>query len=224
MQKDEVLGNAFGTSRVIGAATILGAQHAADGSVVMTGPGPTYLGEFDPSSASLTADAVELLSAAGLQVQREADIRVVLWSKACNAAGVFGVCALARCSGPWMSGTPALVRAYLSLVRETADLALAYDVRVEDYPGFPIRTYVDRDDDATIEILGNVVRALRASGAPENFPSMVQDVLAGRPIEVEGVFGDLVDRAARIGQSLPRIQLVCDVLRGINAMAGATPP
>jgi ketopantoate reductase len=118
-----------------------------------------------------------------------------------------------------MSGTPTLVRAFLSLVRETADLARAYGVRVEDYPGFPIRTYVDRDDDTTIAILGEHVGSLRASGAAENFPSMVQDALAGRPLEVEGVFGDLVDRAARLGHPIPLVAYVCDVLRGINAQS-----
>ncbi|HEX8967571.1 MAG TPA: 2-dehydropantoate 2-reductase [Chloroflexota bacterium] len=218
LQKDDVLADAFGVHRVIGAVTILAAQHADDGSVVVTGPGPTYLGELaaDRRTAEYTRQAVELLSAAGVPVQREADVRVVLWSKAANAAGVFGVCVLARCSGLRMSGTPPLTRAFLALVRETAELAGAYGVRVADFPGFPMRTYTERADEETVAALAARAAELSASGAPENFPSMVQDVLAGRPLEVEGVFGDLVERAARRQVGVPRLTFVRDILRGIN--------
>jgi 2-dehydropantoate 2-reductase len=160
---------------------------------------------------------VSILSHAGMKVQQEADVRVVLWSKVCNAAGIFGVCVLARCSGRRMNATPPLVRAFLCLVRETADLALAYGVRVEDFPVFPIRTYLERSEEETISMLAEQVRRMLESGVPENFPSMVQDVLAGRPMEVEGVFGDLVERAARRYVPIPRVAFVCDVLRGINA-------
>jgi 2-dehydropantoate 2-reductase len=218
MQKDDVLGNAFGRERLIGAATILGAQHAGDGSIVVTAPGATYLGDFAPATSRLTDNAFELLSDIGLVVQREVDARTVLWSKACNAAGVFGVCVLARCSGQRMSGTAALMRAYLSLVREAADLARAYGVQVGDYPGFPIKTYVERDEEATLALVEQQVRRPRAPGAAESFPSMVQDLRAGRPLEVEGVFGDLVERAARAGRVVPRLSLVCDLLRGIDAL------
>jgi 2-dehydropantoate 2-reductase len=217
LQKDDVLAAAFGRERLVGAATILSAQHAPDGAVVVTSPGPTYFGELDPAAHDHASEAVSYLERAGVQIHQESDVRVVLWSKACNAAGIFGVCVFARCSGRRMSGTAPFVRAFLSLVEETANLAQAYDVRVEDFPGFPIRSYLERSADETIAILDRQVRTIVASGAPENFPSMVQDVLAGRQMEVEGVFGDLVQRAERRQVPIPRVAFACEVLRGINA-------
>jgi hypothetical protein len=61
----------------------------------------------------------------------------VLWSKACNAAGVYGVSVLGRVSAPRLFRDPDLIRAYLGLVRETAALAGAHGVPVGDYTSFP---------------------------------------------------------------------------------------
>jgi ketopantoate reductase len=94
MHKDEVLGAAFGASRLIGAATILGAQHAADGSIVITGPGPTYLGELDPLAGGVTANAVAILTEAGMLVwccgRRRATLPVYLTFACWHAAADFG--------------------------------------------------------------------------------------------------------------------------------------
>ena len=49
------------------------------------------------------------------------------------------------------------------------------------------------------------------------FRSMTQDLLAGRPMEIEEVFGDVVAKAERLGVEVPRITLVSDLLRGLNA-------
>jgi ketopantoate reductase len=38
----------------------------------------------------------------------------------------------------------------------------------------------------------------------------------GRAIEVDEVFGDLVDRAERSGVAVPRLRLVGDLLRGMD--------
>ncbi len=138
-----------------------------------------------------------------------------LWSKACNAAGVFGVSVVVRASIPRLFGTPDLVRAYLGLVRETAALAAACGVPVEDYTNFPMRTYVTRPDEETV---AERVKTpfLASTAGPEPFPSMTQDLLAGRALEVDQVFDDLVQRADRAGVAVPRLRFVRDLIRGID--------
>jgi len=42
-----------------------------------------------------------------------------------------------------------------------------------------------------------------------------QDLLVGRALEVDEVFADLVDRAARAGVFVPRIRLVRDLIRDL---------
>jgi 2-dehydropantoate 2-reductase len=216
LAKDDVLAAAFGPERLVGAVTILGAERRPDGPVFVTALGRTYLGELDGHPSARVASARLALEQAGIPAEAPADIRSVLWSKACNAAGVFGVSVLARVSGPRLFGDPDLLRAYLGLVRETAALAAAHGVVVGDYTNFPIRTYVSRPDEATVAALAGKGFLAPAPGTPEFFPSMTQDLLAGRALEVDDVFGDLVERADRAGVAVPRLRFVRDVLRGLD--------
>ncbi len=212
--KDDLLTAAFGGKRVVGAATILGAERQADGTITVTSPGMTYLGELSGGASERVTAAVALLSGAGIPAQSPTDIRSVIWSKACNAAGVFGVSVLARTTAPEIFASPDLVRAYLSLIRETAAVGAAVGITVGDYPNFPpIHTYVVRTDEETLRAIPAPMAG--TSGARGgSLPSMTQDLLAGRPMEVDAVFGDLVARAERYGVAAPRLTLVRDLLRG----------
>ena len=219
--KDDILRDAFGETRLIGAVSILGAGREQDGTVRIGGLGMTYLGEFDPPPATVTSRVHELvgrLVAAGIPSAGVPDIRSVLWSKACNAVGVFGVSVLTRLAGPQMWANPDLVRAFRALVRETDAVAKASGVTVGDYRGFPIRTYLQMTASEHIEYAAGLVASSPVGPvAPGAYPSMTQDLLAGRQMEVEEVFGDVVARAERLGVEVPRITFVSDLLRGLNA-------
>ncbi len=215
LAKDDLLAHAFGAPRVVGGVTILGAQREADGSVSITSLGKTYLGESAGGSSPRVDRAVAALLEAGIPTEAAPDIQSVLWSKACNAAGVFGFSVLTRISAARMAGNPWLIRAYLSLVRETAAIATAYGVPVGDYSGFPIGTYVGRSDEATIAALSAQTTPSVAYG-PSSLPSMTQDLLAGRSLEVETVFGDLLERAARAQVPVPRLELATNLIRALD--------
>jgi len=212
LAKDDMLAAAFGASRVVPGATILGGGRGADGVVTVTSLGMTYLGEMAGGSSPRVDAAIDALMAAGIPAEAPASIQSVLWSKACNAAGVFGVSVLARASGPQLSGDPNLMRAYLALVRETAATGAASDVTVGNYPNFPpIYTYAVSPEEET---LSKITPGPLPRGG--SLPSMTQDVLASRPMEVEQVFGDLVARAERAGVAVPHLTFVRDILRGID--------
>ena len=95
----------------------------------------------------------------------------------------------------------------------------AYGVEVGDYPNFPpIYTYTVTPDEETL------AKIVKPGPLPRggSLPSMTQDVLAGRPIEVDQVFGDLVERAERAGVDVPRLTLVRDIMRGIDRITRET--
>jgi 2-dehydropantoate 2-reductase len=217
MAKDDLLAERFGADRVVGVVTIMGSERRSDGAIALVGLGATYLGEMDGHRSARVGAAVALLRAAGIPAEEPADIRSVLWSKACNAAGVFGVSVLCRVGAGRLFADADLLRAYLPLVRETAAIAAACGVPVGDYTSFPIRRYVSRPDEETVATLS--ARNAPPPGTapmPGFLPSMTQDLLAGRAIEVDAVFGDLVERAERVGVAVPRLRLVRDLLRGLD--------
>jgi 2-dehydropantoate 2-reductase len=220
MAKDDVLAGIFGSDRLVGAVTILGGERRPDGEIAVASLGCTYLGELGTGTAEPTPrvlDAVARLRAAGIPVEAPPDIRPVLWSKACNAAGVFGVTSVLRISTPRLFRDPHLIRAYLELVRETAAIAAAHGVPVGDYTNFPIRTYVTRSDEETVAALSQqALLSPATSGGVESFASMTQDLRAGRAIEVDDVFADLVERGEHAGVAVPRLRLVRDFLRGLD--------
>lgn len=72
---------------------------------------------------------------------------------------------------------------------------------------------MSRSDEETVAAL--TARAVPPTGA-ESFPSMTQDLLAGRALEVDAVFDDLVARADRTGVPVPRLRLVRDLIRGVD--------
>jgi 2-dehydropantoate 2-reductase len=212
--KDDLLAAVFGAERVVGAATILGAQRTPEGPVRVTALGMTYFGEFAGGPSTRVEGAVAAFTRAGIPVEAPANIRSVLWSKMCNATGVFGVSVLVGPEGPVFTADPDLIRAYLTLVRETAAIARAEGVAVDNYPRFPpMRTYVEQSVEETIAALPPPPPP---SGGSRALPSMVQDYLAGRPMEVEAIFGDVVARAERAGVSAPCLAFVRDLLRALN--------
>lgn len=214
--KDDLLIDAFGPERVVGAVTIVGGQRDEHGNIICTSRGGTYLGEFDAAPSPRVLAAAAALQAAGLPIEASADIRSVLWSKACNAAGVFGVSVLTRLPAPIMMRRPDLIRAYLSLMREVEAIAAAGNIRLGDYTNFPIRTYLTTPEEETIETLMGRPFIAGAAGAAAILPSMTQDLLAGRPLEVDEIFADLVARAERAGLPAPRLTLARDLLRGLD--------
>ena len=215
--KDDLLAAAFGAGRVVGGATILAGARQPDGTVTVATRGMTYLGELDGHVSARATDAAALLQKAGIPTTVPDDIRGVLWSKACNAAGVFGVSALTRTSAAMVTRIPEFLAAYLALIRETAAIGAAEGAAVGDYPGFPpIKSYVERPDAETFAAL------IPPPGTPPPtggaWPSMTQDLLAGRSFEAEAIFGDFVARGERAGLAVPRLTLVRDLLCGLNRL------
>jgi 2-dehydropantoate 2-reductase len=214
--KDDLLAAAFGAERVVGGATILAGQRHTDGTVTVATRGMTYLGELAGGLSPRTTAAAAALQAAGIPTTVPDDIRSVLWSKACNAAGVFGVSALTRVPASAVFQVRELLIAYLGLIRETAAIGAAEGALVGDYPGFPpIKTYVESPDDETIAKLVPPPGTPRTVGG--SWPSMTQDLLAGRPFEAEAIFGDFVARGERAGLPVTRLTLVRDLLCGLYA-------
>jgi 2-dehydropantoate 2-reductase len=215
LAKDTLLIKAFGPERTVGMVTILSGQSDPDGRINLRSLGMTYLGEFAGGSARVAA-AAAALKQAGIPATAADDIQNVLWAKACHAAGIFGTTATARVSLLGLMSSPDLARAYLALLRESATIAAAYGIALRDYAGFPVRTYLDQPDSATLATFAANAANLRSAGGPEAYSSMAHDVVSGRAIEVDQVFGDLVERAEHAGVAVPRLTLIRDMLRGID--------
>jgi len=212
--KDELLAAAFGGHAVVGAATVLGAQRLSPGTATVTGLGTTFFGEFDAPSSARAELVTAAFLAAGLPSVVVGEIKSLLWTKFCNAIGIFGVSALTRLPSVEIFARPSLAFAYRSLLEEAAAVAAAEGVRAGDFPDLPIRTYLEPPPEEAVAEMGRRVKP--APGQPPGLSSIAQDLAAGRRTEVEETFGDFLRRAHAHGLTAPRAELVYRILSGLG--------
>ncbi len=211
--KDDLLVEAYGRARVVGASTIFGARRIANGDVEVTALGTTYFGELGVGTSPRVDSIAAAFADAGIPAIAVADIESIIWTKACNAAGAFGVAVLTGPEAPLIGYDPDLMRAFLSLVKETAAVAEVVGHPVGDFEGLPpARTWVERDIEAVVAELP----APPPASTVRTYPSMLQDHIAGRTMEVEEVFGAIVAHGEAHGVPVPRLTLVRDLLRGLQ--------
>jgi 2-dehydropantoate 2-reductase len=212
--KDDVLSEAFGPGRVLGAATTLNARRTDVAQVTVGSLGTTYFGELGaPPSERVTA-ACDAFAGAGLPVTVVDDGRALVWSKFAHAVGIFAVTGLTGLSTGAMTHRRPLVLAYRSLLEEVDAVALAEGVHIGDYPGLPMRTYLNSTGEEVAQAMGS---GPYDPQGPQSFSSMAQDIAAGRKTEAEQIFGDLVRRGQLHGVPTPRVGLVNDLISGIDA-------
>jgi 2-dehydropantoate 2-reductase len=212
--KDEVLAAAFGPGRVLGAATVLNARRTEVARVTVGSLAMSYFGELGAPPSPRVAAACEAFGEAGLPATAVDDGRSLVWSKFANAVGIFGVTGLTGLTTGAMTHRRQLVLAYRSLLEEVDAVAIAEGVRIGDYPGLPMRTYLNATGEEVADIMG---ASPYDPAGPQSFSSMAQDIAAGRKTESEQIFADLSRRGRRHGVPTPRVDLVNDLISGIDA-------
>jgi len=213
--KDRLLADVFGPERVLGSATMLSAQRLDDGSVAWTSRGITYFGEPGGAASARLGAVVDAWEKAGLPARAVPDIGALEWSKTAMVAGSFAVAALSRLPMCQVFADPDLCDVFLALVRETTTLAAAHGVQVEDYTGLPVRSYVTLPPEQALALLAKASANLAGAPIPLR-ASMQQDLLAGRPMEVEEVFGYLLEDAGRLGVAVPLVTAAYHLLRSLD--------
>jgi ketopantoate reductase len=88
------------------------------------------------------------------------------------------------------------------LVREVGELGLACDVALTDESMLPVASMCRGSERAAMESVKALAAGYR-SNAPEHRLSTLQDLEAGRPLEIEETLGYAVGKAVQLGLSLP---------------------
>jgi 2-dehydropantoate 2-reductase len=139
-----------------------------------------------------------------------------LWTKCANTVGVFATSSLTGLDTSTILGRPHTVAAFLDLVGETAALASASGTEVGDFDGLPLRS---RLASPRAEVIAGFVERADVAGVPPvlSYTSMARDLAAGRPTEVEYVFGDLVRRAQQLKVAVPRLEFAYHLIAAMDS-------
>ncbi len=189
----EVLAETLGPARVWQGVTAQGATLLHPGQVYHAGRGPTHL-ETRPDIATLALEVTRLFRAAGLETRLTPDATGLLWGKLVVNAGINALTGLLRVPNGALAADPAALRVMSVVVAEAVEVAQAKGITL------PF-------DDA----MARVVDVCRATAA--NRSSMLQDVLNGRPTEVEYINGAIAAAARAAGLGAPANQMLVDLIQ-----------
>ncbi|HZR99985.1 MAG TPA: ketopantoate reductase family protein [Chloroflexota bacterium] len=217
LAKDDQLVACFGRERVLGAATILGATASGPGRATWTMAGMSYFGELDGPPTPRVEALVAAFNAAGLPAEAVADVRAVEWSKLCQIVPAAALSALTRLEYYKVCKQPGLAGLFVDLTRECAAVAAADGVQIGDYQGFNPHTLVTLPRAEAVATVIGRGQAMEAQGLTEMRISMLQDLLRGRPTEVEETLGYVVRRAAARAVPAPLTHFAYGVIRGVEA-------
>ena len=169
---------------IVSAVTFMSGTKRADDEVEYVLDTETWLGPYEDAPFETVDEIAHLLVDSGLKAQAFPDVRPAQWSKLIFNATVNGVAALTGLPHDFHFAEPEhmgdLVR---ELMAEGKRVAAAAGVELHDDPW---------------EM--NVLATRRGSA---HYPSMLEDVEAGRPTEVELINGALVREGERVGVDTP---------------------
>jgi 2-dehydropantoate 2-reductase len=169
---------------IVSAVTFMSGTKRSDAEVDYVLDTPTWLGPYEDTPFETVDEIAHLLADAGLKSQALRDVRPAQWSKLIFNATVNGVAALTGLPHDLHFSDPEHFGELVhELIAEGKLVAAAADVELHDDPW---------------EM--NVHATKRGSS---HYPSMLEDVEAGRPTEIELINGALVREAERLGVEAP---------------------
>jgi 2-dehydropantoate 2-reductase len=183
-----------------GARPVAAVVHAstrveAPAVVRVVGTDRLILGEPDGRTSPATAELARLAMAGGLACSVTPEIRTEIWAKLWGNASMNPVSAIVRRSAHGLFGDPRLAELLAVLMAEFA--------RVGDRLGLTLPMTVEE-------------RLAVTARLGDFRTSMLNDAEAGRPLEVEGLLGVVVELAERLGEPVPASRAVYALARGIG--------
>jgi len=197
----EELAREVGWGRLLAGAALLGVTREGEGRVLLAGQGPIFIGA--PAGSQVTPgevqDVARRFRQAGLGCQERDDIEAVLWEKLLVNVGLNPLTALLRVPNGVLPQLPGAWELAVAAAREAQAVARAAGL------------HLDLDPEARLRQVCTATAANRSS--------MLQDVLAGRPTEIEALNGQVAARGQAMGVATPINDLLTRLLLALEAAA-----
>ncbi|OSP90878.1 2-dehydropantoate 2-reductase [Burkholderia pseudomallei] len=194
----EALASVVPQERIFVGVTTWPADLAGPGHVRSHGAGAIRLMTADGAQRPLLTPVVDTLSAAGLNCQADANVWGAVWEKVAFNAALNPLCTVLNQPVDALGAVEDGPTLALSIVDEVLTVARASGITVN-----------------AAKVSDNVRHAIVAHRGHK--PSMLQDVLAGRPTEIESINGAVVATARRHGVPVPHTETLMQLVRLVQA-------
>ncbi len=213
--KNQQLADVFGVDTVLGAIGVLSGELLGDGTVRFTMNQVLEIGAL-PSGPSKKAEVIsDTLNAAGIKAAVSETIQTSEWSKFVGWTGVMALSVITRLETYKFLLDPDSARIAAKVMRETAAIAAALDIPLEDTPPTPsVKLTVGSEDDA-VAILKKMGHNFHKN-APQHRVSALQDLDRGQRLEVEETLGHAVAEAKRLSVPVPTLETCYRLISSID--------
>lgn len=186
--------------RLIVGMTDWPADKPGAGHVRSHGQGVVRLLAADGRPRPGVARVADVLDAAGLACAVDPQVWTAIWEKVAFNTALNSVCAVIGCSLGRLAATSPAMALVASVIDEVVAVAHAEGVAAD-----------------AARCRKAVVRALVEQAGHQ--PSMLQDVRAGRPTEVDALHGAVVRMARRHGLAVPHVETLLALVRLVETAA-----
>jgi 2-dehydropantoate 2-reductase len=196
-----VIGASIDPSRVVASIVYLGTDVVEPGVIRHTEGNRISLGELDGSRSDRCRAIAEALIGSGLRCPITARIRHEIWVKILGNVSFNPISALTRATLVQMARDPEVCPVVRNIMSEVEAVVAKL--------GLELPISIDQ-------------RIAGAEKVGEHKTSMLQDLEAGRPMELEAVTGAVVELGERLGVSMPHTRTVyaCTKLLEMTSAAG----
>jgi 2-dehydropantoate 2-reductase len=194
-----IVWNALGPERALGCVVYVAAAMRDPGVVYHSHGIQIVLGEPDDTGSARVAALSEALIAGGLRAPISEDIRAAVWAKLWGNLNANPVSALTNASIGEMVDDPAIRQILVDIAREGFEVATAMGVPLEGDPA---------------------ARVKEMDGLGAFRTSMLQDMDAGKAIELDPIVGAVAELGRLVDVATPTIDMIYALTRKRAANEG----
>ncbi|HEX3598393.1 MAG TPA: 2-dehydropantoate 2-reductase [Polyangiaceae bacterium] len=189
----------IGAERVLGGIAQIASRIAGPGNIHVDAPAKMTLAPLAPAQMADAERLAKEFGLAGFECEAKPDLTRTLWTKLLWNAPFNAICALTDKSAGEVLAIPELAALVKDTMEELARVASAEGVAIDE------------------RLIAGTIDATRTKFA-DSRPSMLQDVINGRPTEARALQGAVVRRGERHGIPTPlhRALLALVLGRSIN--------
>ncbi len=221
VMKNDQLAAVYGRERVLGCMANVSGELLASGEVSFTRNVRMPLGALPGYCGPHASDIAATINAAGVITPAVDDIESLEWSKYAGWLAMFTLAVIARTTTGVYLENPRLAALAVKLVSEAVALAQARGITLVDQSPIPVLSVAHAQDrESAIEVLREVGRTMLVQ-APSHRMSALQDLEAGRRLEVHETLGYAAREALRLQVSAPTIALCYEIVSAIDSLPRA---
>jgi 2-dehydropantoate 2-reductase len=213
--KNELLVQAFGAAPVLGALADTSGELLPSGEVLFTRNVNILIGELTGGDSARAQELASTIDAAGVRAAASPEILTLEWAKFCAWVGLMALSVSTR-SVTWKClSDPGSALLLARLVREMGTLTRAQGIPLSDRAILPTARLCAGSEAEAVEIILRAGREYQAN-APRHRMSALQDLEAGRPLEVNETLGYALTRARELKLDLPMLECFTALVTAID--------